>query len=245
MRRVSCRLSVVCLLALPLLGCPPSVGEVADRHAPRVQALQAGLKQVMAAQPAPGALSAATAAAGLDPAPVYDEKGRTYTMDLLQVEQLDDPKLDLRMAGKLDLLLSNVVVQPLRDVTPEYLSESDRTRSSNDYYPVTFERALALPYVALVRTVDYAAPVPVNEKEFKGGHARLEVFLVDVRAGALKASFPVEARSSTDVTYEFREGEDDPLERLKAFAHSTLWSSAREQIAEGLRKHAGATVVFD
>lgn len=243
--RPATRSVLVPLLALPLLGCPPSFGEVADKHAPRMTALQAGLQKVMAAQPAPGTLSAATAATGLDPAPVHDEKEQTYTMDLVQVEQLDDPKLDLRMAGKLDLLLPEVILQPLRDVAPEGMSESDRKRAANDYYPVTFERALALPYVAVVRTVAYEAPVPVNEKEFTGGRARLEVFLIDVRAGAVKASFPVEARSSTNVSYEYREGKDDPLERLKAFAHSTLWSSARDQIAEGLRQHAGATVVYD
>jgi hypothetical protein len=232
----------IIIATLPLLGCPPSFGEVADRYAARMNARNAELKQVVAALPAPGSLSAPTAAAGLTPAPVYDEATSTYTMDLLQVEQVDDPAVDLRLQKKLDLILSNVYIQPMRDVAPS--TEEARSRSSNDYYPTTFEKALALRYIALVRTVEFTPPEAVSDTEYTGGTARLEVFLIDLQDRSVKASFPVTARPAEKVEYEYKEG-DDRKERLKAFAYSTMWESARLQIAEGLKQHAGATVVFD
>lgn len=242
------RLAVVLLVAalLPLAGCPgPTIGQVADQFAPKVGARHAELKKVVAGLPAAGSLSAPTAATGLTPAPEYRRKDQVYTLDIVQVEHVDDPTVDIRLAGKLDLLSSEVLVAALRDVAPGHLKEDDRARSSYETYPRRFERALALPWVALVRTVEYVKPEAVSETEFKAGHAKLEVFLVDAQAGAVKASFPVEARSKTDVRYEYRKGDDDPKERLAAFARSTLWEDAREKIAAGLKQHAGATVSLD
>jgi hypothetical protein len=231
------------LLALLLTGCPPSMGEVVDQNAPALSARHAALKEVVASLPAPGSLSAPSPAAGLTPAPIYDEVQDTFTLELLQAEYVSDPLLDLKPAGKLDLYLGEVLKDALSSVAGG-LKPEHRSQASNDHFRGKFEKALAVRYVGLVRTVEYAAPVATSEKEFTGGHAKLEVFVVDLQDRSVKASFPVEARSSTRVSYEYKQGED-PRERLQAFAHSTMWSSARDQIADGLRKHAGATIAYD
>lgn len=234
------------LLALALTGCPPSLGEVADQFAPKLGARHADVKQVVSTLPAPGSLTAPTAAAGLTPAPVYDEDAGTYTMDIVQLEQLEDPKVELRLLpDKLDLLTSNVYVSPLGDVGPNGMSAEDRARSSNEFYGKRFEAALALRYLAVVRTISLAKPIATSETEFEGGEATFEVFLIDTQDKAIKASFPVAARSKPSVEYTYQEGKDDKKERLAAFARSTLWEDAREKVAAGLRTHAGATVVFD
>lgn len=234
------------LFVLALTGCPPTFGEVADQFAPKLNAQHAELEKVASTFPAPGSVKAPTAATGLTPAPVHDEDAGTYTMDLVQLEQLEDPRFEFfRFPDKLDLILSKVYVVPMKEVSPEGMSADDRARSSNEYYPKQFERALALRYLAVVRTVTYVKPVATSETQFEGGTATFEVFLLDTQDKTIKASFPVEARSKPSVEYMYQEGKDDKKERLAAFARSTLWEDAREKIAEGLRTHAGATVVFD
>lgn len=233
------------LFVLALTGCPPTFGEVADQFAPKLNAHHAELKKVASTFPAAGSIKAPTAATGLDPAPVYDEDAGTYTMDLVQLEQLEDPKFEFfRFPDKLDLLLSNVYVVPVKEVAPEGMSADDRARSSNEYYPKQFERALALRYLTVVRTLSYAKPVATSETQFEGGTATFDVFLIDTQDKTIKASFAIEARSKPSVEYMYKEG-DDKKERLAAFARSTLWEDAREKLAAGLKTHAGATVVFD
>lgn len=234
------------LLVLTLTGCPPSMGEVADQFAPKLNAHHAEVRKVVSTFPAPGSLAAPTAATGLTPAPVYDEDKGTYTMDLVQLEQLEDPKVELRLVpDKVDLILSNVYVQPLRQVVPEGMSAEDRAHASFELYGKSFEAALALRYLAVVRTLAFVKPVATSETEFEGGTAKFEVFLIDTQDKTVKASFPVEASSKPSVEYMYQEGKDDKKERLAAFARSTLWEDAREKIAAGLKTHAGATVVFD
>ena len=153
---------------------------------------------------------------------------------------------DLRLVpDKLDLILSNVYVLPFRDVGPEGMTAEDRAHASYEHYSKRFEAALGLRYLAVVRTLSYVKPVATSETAFEGGTAKFEVFLLDTQDKTVKASFPVEARSKPSVEYVYQEGKDDKKERLAAFARSTLWEDAREKIAEGLRTHAGATVVFD
>lgn len=239
-------LALAPLLVVALTGCPPSMGEVADQFAPKLNAHHAEVKKVVSALPAPGSLAAPTAATGLTPAPVYDEDKGTYTMDLVHLEQVEDPKVELRLVpDKLDLILSNVYVLPVRDVGPEGMTAEDRAHASYELYSKRFEAALALRYLAVVRTLSYEKPVATSETEFEGGAAKFEVFLIDTQDKTVKASFPVDARSKPSVEYVYQEGKDDKKERLAAFARSTLWEDAREKIAEGLRTHAGATVVFD
>lgn len=241
---MTARCLALVVATLPLLGCPPSFGEVADGYAPRMTARQGELKQAVAALPAAGSVTAPTAATGLTPAPVFDQDKGEYTMDIIQVEQVEDPLVDLRRQEKLDLILESVFISPMRDVVPGGMSDDSRKRSANDFYPVTFERALGLRWVALVRTVEFVKPEAVSETEYTGGTAKLEVFLVDLQDRTVKASFPITARPAEKVEYEYKPG-DDRRERLKAFANSTMWESARTQLAEGLKQHAGATVVFD
>lgn len=234
------------LFVLALTGCPPSMGEVADQFAPKLNAHHGEIKKVMSTFPAAGSVKAPAAPVALTPAPVYDEDMGTYTMDIVQVEPMEDPKFEFfRFPDKLDLTTTNVYVNPVREVSPEGMDADDRARSSNEFYAKRFETVLALPYLAVVRTLTYVKPVATSETEFEGGTATFEVFLIDTRDKTIKTSFPVEAKSKPSVEYMYQEGKDDKKERLAAFARSTLWEDAREKIAAGLRTHAGATVVFD
>ena len=162
---------MVLLLALPLLGCPagPTMGEVADGYAPRLGARLAELRQVIASAPAPGAIVAPPAPVKVEPAPEYRLKAGEFTLDIVQVEHLTDPTFEFYTTpDRLDLHASEVLTIALRETSPGGLSADDRAHASYEQYPRRFERALALRYVAVIRTVEYDRPVAVSETEFSG-----------------------------------------------------------------------------
>jgi CheY-like chemotaxis protein len=166
--------------------------------------------------------------------------------DLLDLDRIEHARLELERGphDARDLVQDGVeLVAPI--ATERKVSLRVDAAGSYEHYGKSFEAALALRYLAVVRTLAYVKPVATSETEFEGGAAKFEVFLIDTQDKTVKASFAVEASSKPSVEYMYQEGKDDKKERLAAFARSTLWEDAREKIAAGLKTHGGATVVFD
>ena len=127
-------LVVSAFLTTALTGCPsgPSQGEVIDRYAAQFAARQTELKAAIATAPAAGAVTAPSAPVKPDPAPVFKRKDGEFTMDIVQLEQVDDPTFEFfRAPEKLDLHTSEVWTVASREAAPQGLSADDRASSAS------------------------------------------------------------------------------------------------------------------
>lgn len=159
--------------------CGESNIDAIHRLQPRGAELRSRLAEVSLALPAPGSLSVARLPhAPLSPPLVLDYEGDTSTGDVLMEAQLTRPERDL--SAELDLLLSIDLLSCLLWTGPRNPLDpsvwDDSTGLGRDC-----ERAFALPWLAVVRTIVYELPERIE----------LELYVVDTRNRHVVAAIPL------------------------------------------------------
>lgn len=230
------RAALIALLPAALAACGETNREVIARFKPQLDAAHAELKAMVATLPAPGSAVSGKLDEAL-PKPVYDVATGTFNTAILAVEDLDDvnPVFDLHLASDLGNSLAwsgpnNPMAESALDATVDGLDKE-------------FETALATPIVIFYRAASYDPPRAVDEKTFDGGKVKLEAFVFARPGGKQVATCSIEAAADTNVSYSYKQG-DDPMERLVAFANSSMWEDALKTLSECLTATTGGTFVF-
>ena len=234
------RIIQVCLVAalglvVGLAGCGKARKDVLAEYASRGAAKRAELAALVAVFPPAGAVRAPSAPASLDPKPVYAPEGEC-NVAFLMFEHLADP--DAKPG--FDLLLDGALLSALQWTGPKNpMADSALNESAGDLAR-QLDRAFAARYLVVSRVTRHEQPTIVDETAFRGGLVELEVFVVDAQSRSVVASFPVSAKPPATVDYLYKPGEDRKA-RQAAFAHSTMFSSARQQIGRQLPQLTGGT----
>jgi hypothetical protein len=232
------------ILSLALVAaCGDSNEKTFRRLRPRYDAVRARLRTVAAAvPPARSIADAVKPPTPLEPLPVVDRRAGRANTELVLVEQLTDPDA----AGPLDLGISGDLLRGLRltgdkpPMPPEQRKQKD-LRLAHD-----LEAALDTRWIVAVRVVEHDPPVALDDRAFRGGRAHVEAMLFDLAAAqpAPVAAVVVDARSSPQVDYAYKRGED-PKARLEAHARATLVANVRRTLAERLSDVTGGTFLLD
>src|SRR5262249_34255277 len=143
------------------------------------------------------------------------------------------------------LILSGTLLDCLLWTGPKNpMAPSVLSQSAGKDFARNFEDALACRYVVVYRALDYQKPVVLSEQSYRPGTVTLEVFVADLESKEVLTSFRIAARSAPIIEYAFKEGEDR-TRAAEGWAHSSLTSDARKQLAEALRERTSGTFVFD
>ncbi len=229
-------------LSIILVGCGPTVGDVYVEYKPQLDAMRADLVAIADALPEKAEDIAVSGA--LEPAPEYnaDNFGVVTNTDILMFENLSDPVLDLSTTDQFDLNFQRSILKYLRLGMPGYGVPVDQ--SASDEWIEKLEKALALKYLGVARVTQYEPVVGISPDEFEGGSVELDGFLVDVDSKEVLCSFSISATPNDQVNYSYQEGEDQTA-ALERFAHSTMWSNAREAFIDGLNTNCGGVFELD
>jgi hypothetical protein len=215
-----------------LTACGESFVEVAARHQPGLDALQADMKklsELVAANPGEMAL-----ASPLDPAPVFkqNEMATSHTALLIH-ERLADPNKTFADKELLDLFLSNGL--------ENFFIWSAWDDKVFEGFETDLQATLALRYLVAYKTLDLKEPLVDAKLNYTIGGARLGVYVYDREKDALVCSFPVAALSSETVEYQYRQDGSDQVSAANSWAHSSLWENLRKAILPALAEKTGGT----
>jgi len=203
------------LLALLAAACGPSFDKLA---ADRSGDVRPKLKQIEEAGRAanhvdPGKVTPAT---GLKL--VFQGEGQNA--QLLHVEKLNENVSDRKPA--LDLIIEDAWLTHLSDA---YAAPPDELPV--EYFTELADRAAALEYLVVVRTLVYSEPAASGSDQFSPGYWQADVLVYELAECRLLGGFAVSASNSDKVSVN----EDDPGKWL----HSDLWSRARAAVNEALK----------
>lgn len=263
------RRAAITALAVALAGCGESNRAAIEALRPAYQARRATLANLAAALPPPG--TAATTLSPLAPPVILREASEdTSNTEVVMAAQLIDPEgappqslsLDLGMSGALARCLA--WTGPRNPMSASALGRRDGARLRREC-----GAALERPYLLVLRVARYVAPVAHDATSFAPGAATIEGFVLDAPSGALRGSFVVSAATDANVQFSYQRGgtreivrrrysrygttetrttetirAQDPAERLRAAAHSSLWTNARQAVAQALRA-SGATIELE
>lgn len=234
---------MIAVLLVAAAGCGDSNEKTFRRLRPRYEALRGRLRAVAAAVPPSGSVVDGTKpVAPLEPRPVVDRRAARANGELLLVEQLIDPDfvpaIELGVSG--DLLKGLRLTGDKPPMSPEQRQAKD-LRLAHD-----LETALDVRWIVAVRIVEHEPPLALDDRAFRGGRVKVEATLFDLDAAqpAPLAAVVAEARSSPQVDYAYKKGED-PKARLEAHARSTLVANVRRVLAEKLSDVTGGTFLLD
>lgn len=175
---------LLALSALAALSLAASCGETniqaIHRLGPRGREVRARLARVARLLPPPGSLAAPAPVRGsLSPPFVLDFRHGDHTADVLMESQLTSPDRDLDF----DLLLSPQLLHCLAWTGPKNPLDPSVWDDPSDLGPEC-ERAFALPWLAVVRTLAYDLPERID----------LELYVVDLRAERVISASPIHLR---------------------------------------------------
>jgi len=209
-------------------------------HQSRFEALQAAIAGAADLLPAPGSVTASRCTTKPEPAPVSTQVWTSNTLFMLP-EQLRDPRAPVS-----DSVL-NVSYYPsyfrnaLRAVVLGAQSKAPdewaiaRRRAALD-------SALAMPWLAVVRTTRVVMPEIRTVRDFHPGSFDAEVFLVDLRTRALACSFRVRHRETAIMMpFPLPRGSDE-LEVMRQRARPSLVASFNTVLGDSMRSVAGGDI---
>lgn len=170
------------LVALTLAtSCGETNIQAIRRLAPRGDEVRSRLARIAARLPAPGSVTATEPVRGsLTPPFVLDFRHGDHTADVLMEGQLASPDRELAF----DLLLSPHLLHCLAWTGPKNPLHESAWDDRGDLGPEC-ERAFALPWLAVVRTLAYELPERID----------LELFVVDLRSERVVFAAPIRIRS--------------------------------------------------
>ena len=172
------------LIVVALSGIAASCGETniraIERLRPRGGDMRSRLARVASALPETGSVSRLVAApVALSPPLVLDFQRREYSADILMAPQLTEPDREVSF----DLMLSPHLLHCLEWTGPKNPLDPSVWGDRGDLGPEC-ERAFAIPWLVVVRTVRYELPERID----------LEVFVVSLESERVVAAFPLQIR---------------------------------------------------
>jgi hypothetical protein len=233
-------LALLLALALTLAGCGKTTQDVIDEQRPAMNALRTHLSDIALALP--DQASRQSAPADLSPPPRYGTEDANT--DILMYDQMFDPEDGMRDPSDLDLFLSNIVLLPLRWSGPvNPLSESFLDDAAGNF-DQQFTRAAGLSYIGVARVRGYEPPVAIDAKNYTGGSAEIDGFLVSLSTNEVLCSFSVSAAPDESVSYTYKENED-PRSQLEGFVRSSIWQDGRTKLLSSFGEFCGGEFVAD
>jgi hypothetical protein len=118
------------------------------------------------------------------------------------------------------------------------MTEAALEDSPSERFLTRLQRALALPYLGILRVVSFERPV-VTGTSFTGGTMKAELFVVELQSGHVIASTALSAGPGAQVSFSYREGNSQQA----AAAHSiesAVWSTLRKEVHRSLEQLVGA-----
>ncbi len=224
------KLALVLCLGLSA-GCGETNREAILRLAPRYESKRQQLWRLAASLPEIGSVKQPWFSGAMVPPLEFDEpRGRANT-EILMVEQLRDPDVELDDVQQFDALLSSRLLACLRWTGPRNPIDPSLLDRRGSLGAVC-EAAFAHPYLVVLRTTEFTLPEVLS----------LEGLVIDMRVERLIATFAVTLRT--------RFSEDD-LGRgpwameARRLAHSAFLVQARCRVAAALAELPGARVALD
>jgi hypothetical protein len=238
--RIPLGVVVVGVVALAA-ACGPSAEEIFAKHRPAFSARRADLAEIAKLLPAPGSAGEPEEKRFLDPAPICDEPARKSNVEFLMEPQLADPDADEATVG-LDLRLSGEFLLGLKWTGPK--SPLRSFEGDPEALDLDLSAGLARRWLIVTRVLRHDPPVALDAEHFEQGFARFETWLVDLPGKSVLGGFGWEARTSEQVNFAYREGEDKQA-RLEAWAKSSLWENARKELFRILSEFTNGTFVLN
>jgi hypothetical protein len=236
--QASRRLALLLALALTLAGCGKTTGDVIDEQRPAMNALRTQLSDIALALPDQAASQSAPA--NLSPPPRYGTDDANT--DIMMYDQMFDPEDGMRDPTDFDLLMSNIILLPLRWSGPgNPLAESFLNDSAGDF-DQRFTRAAGLSYVGVARVRSYEPAVAIDAENYTGGSAEIEGFLVSLSTNEVLCSFSVSAAPDESVSYTYKE-DQDPRSQLENFVRSSTWEDGRTKLLSSFGEFCGGEFV--
>ncbi|MCA8911985.1 MAG: hypothetical protein KDB82_09785 [Planctomycetes bacterium] len=99
----------------------------------------------------------------------------------------------------------------------------------------TFDRLLAIKYIAFVRTTLYADPVVMGEGSFSPGFWQGDVMVFELEGGKCLGRIELSAKNSDAVNVD--------KSKADTWLHSDLWSRARDALVKALEPHTDGKVL--
>ena len=235
-----------CALILTLMytGCAGETNRALfKRYESQFAARRQQFQSIAGMLPAPGSVRESSAAS-LSPKPVFDAKSNSRNTEIVMYDQLLNPDIKSEGHNRLDLLLSGDLLTAMQWTGPSNpMSSSVLDKSAGDMEQ-TLKQALATRYLVVLRPARFVAPVAVDENNFKGGSADVEVFVADLETNKVPGSGIFTAQSTKSVEYMFKKGEDKQR-RLEDFAYSSLFTDARQKVGSLLPQITGGQFVLE
>jgi hypothetical protein len=226
-------------------GCGPTNQDLLNDYRDRFDVRRKQFAVIADKLPEKGATLENGCKAPLVVKPVYDEKAKSYNLEIVMEPQLKDPDVRLDRATALDLNVSGGLLRGMQWTGPKNpMAERVLNTRAEASLRAQLEEAVATRYLLVNRAVSYTPPKALDEKTFTKAEADVEAFLYELQSGELLCSFRFSAVSEDSVHYEYKES-DDPKDRLESFAYSTLWVHARKEEARLLTELTKGTFAFD
>lgn len=207
-------------------GCLETSRQAIRRLSPSYVHKRAQLRRIAEALPPPGSVRRFEVPRRLEPPIVIDEHTMEINTDVLPLETLLDPDGE---AAEVDFWIYPnrliTCVQWMGPNNPLHPDELDKRAHG----VADCELVLEQPYVLVWRTLRYDVPVAVA----------IEAFLVDLRSGAIGASFPLSWRggyTAADL------GRGPWAGEAREQAERMIWSAMRCGLVSALRAMPGARV---
>ncbi len=242
-QKTSCRLTVLLLLLLPLLGgCEKKkkASEWLDELRPQYEPLRARLRQIAAELPPPAAAAREIKATGLNPKPVLYSDSSKGNLVFMHALELTDPAgaaggdttPNLILGGGLRRGLG-WLAQP--SVLPAFSLDEPQPKS---YLAEVKSDIDPIRYLGVYRPVEYEAPAYIDEKTFRGGRVVMAFFLYDLKDGKLLAQWTQSANSDEGVSFRTRGGEN-PAKTMTDAALTSLVNNLKKELAAALPDQIG------
>lgn len=231
---------LIAMVAVLLTGCGERFGDYLVRMSPEFDSMRAKLKEVAALIPE-DVSGNSSGDVKVDPPMHYEEaKPLPTNTEFMMFKNLTDPYYDYSDGGEIDLYLTKHLKRQLEwtgDKNP--LAEAGKKRRVSENDLAEFEGALATRYLAVARLENFEPVVATGDNTFTGGSVLMSGHLVDLQEMKLLGSFLIEAIPAQEVSFSFKQGFDDPKDRMVAFARSTVYTSLRKQFAEKMQETFG------
>lgn len=220
------RFLVLALLGV-MTGCGKSPSATIDEYRPEIEKLEAKLFQLKDKIP----IKAEAIQADLKPKLILDEESPNHNCETVMYASLqgNKPLIDLMLTSNLSTSL--------------YWAKQAPSGGNVEFMTRVMSGATKARYLVVHRIDESQLPVAVSDSEFVGGPVRVDGFVFDLESMTIVAAYVVEAIPADQVEYHVKTNES-AKDRLQAFAQSSVWTNARERIAEAIRVSTGGEVVF-